>query len=608
MGTFIGGNLPCTDCGSSDALQFYKDDKGRYSTYCYSCQTDTQEKHLEGKGYLKSYQRRFHQSLPTNFNNQTGQEEMTEAPTKKYQRDLIEQKFLKDITRNLRHIPKEVFHKYQVQKYTAKNSKDYFVFPGHRVKDTGSSLVAHKVRNFEEKHDMFWLGDNKDLMLFGQFLFLGAKKSKVTITEGEFDAMAAYALMGGFPAVSVNNGSSGALKDCKKQFQWLNSFDEIRIAFDSDENGQKAAEQVARLFGSKALIIDLDKEFNDPNGYLQAFPESASGRKAAGDLFMKAFWGAKRFSPATIVCPADFKDAIKNRTTGYGVPYPYEGLNKLTYGMRPGELTTFMARTGVGKSTIFREIAYHTLINTKENIGMIFLEEPKERTAEGLISIHLQKPLHLPDVRSKVTDAEWDSAMATLFDDRRIYMFDHFGSADIDKIIETVEWLVKGCGCSIIMLDHISMVTSDQRNNDERVALNRISNKLNNMTQDANHPFHLLQVVHVNRQGEIHGTSEIEKISHVIFNIDRDINAETEEQRNLTKISCKKNRPFGFTGPAAQLRFDAFTNRMIDVTDWEEEKTTQTPEEDKPLMDNSKTGQRVSIEKKDKNGDWEEVF
>ena len=49
-------------------------------------------------------------------------------------------------------------------------------------------------------------------------------------------------------------------------------------------------------------------------------------------------------------------------------PYPWEGLNKKTYGIRTGELVCFTSGAGMGKSSIIRELAHHLLKNTKDNL------------------------------------------------------------------------------------------------------------------------------------------------------------------------------------------------------------------------------------------------
>ena len=54
------------------------------------------------------------------------------------------------------------------------------------------------------------------------------------MTEGEIDALSAYQMLGAkYPVVSVRNGAQSALKDCKANFEYLDSFNEIIFNFDN---------------------------------------------------------------------------------------------------------------------------------------------------------------------------------------------------------------------------------------------------------------------------------------------------------------------------------------------------------------------------------------
>jgi twinkle protein len=116
-----------------------------------------------------------------------------------------------------------------------------------------------KVRTVETK-DFHWRG-KAEHELFGMDKFTAGGKA-VTIVEGELDALAAFQMLGSkYAVVSVRNGASGAVKDCKKAFEWLDKFESIVICFDSDEPGTTAARQVAELFGGKAKIYRHGRRF-----------------------------------------------------------------------------------------------------------------------------------------------------------------------------------------------------------------------------------------------------------------------------------------------------------------------------------------------------------
>jgi twinkle protein len=68
--------------------------------------------------------------------------------------------------------------------------------------------------------------------LFGRNRFAAGSHDSVTITEGELDALSYYQVIRS-PVVSVQS-SATAHRDCSVDRSWLNSFERIYLAFDSD--------------------------------------------------------------------------------------------------------------------------------------------------------------------------------------------------------------------------------------------------------------------------------------------------------------------------------------------------------------------------------------
>ena len=103
--------------------------------------------------------------------------------------------------------------------------------------------VAQKYRLADTK-EFAWRG-NSQLQVFGQDLFEGGKK--ITVTEGEIDAMTVYQVNGGYPVVSLTGGTGNVVKNIKHNLEWLCGFEEIIIMFDNDDAGRQAAVAAAAL-------------------------------------------------------------------------------------------------------------------------------------------------------------------------------------------------------------------------------------------------------------------------------------------------------------------------------------------------------------------------
>lgn len=414
-------------------------------------------------------------------------------------------------------------------------------------------VIGFKVRDYPKVFHA--AGNTKDCMLFGMNIFPSGGRF-ITITEGELDAMSAYQMLGGKgPVISLINGSNSIKKALKTKqiYEYLNSFGNVVVCFDNDRAGRKAAEYITNVFEfGKVIVMKLSTEFKDASDYLMA------GKSRD---FVEAFWRAEKQTPndIKILSSKEFKKSVLSRDKSICYSYPYDALNRTTYGLRLGELVTLIAETGVGKTQVMRELELHFLDTTEFSIGLLHLEEKAEKSIRGLMSVRLNKRIDLPDTDS--TYEEEEKAYDSLND--RLTVFDSFGSNDIDIIMDRVRFMVKAVGCKIIFLDHISMIVSDQRFNDERRALDEICTKLKQATVDWN--FNLHMVAHVNRQGLIRGTGNIEKLSDIVLRIERDITNEDEVKRNTTSILCEKNRYSGDTGPSGWLYYDRETGRLIET-------------------------------------------
>jgi twinkle protein len=264
-------------------------------------------------------------------------------------------------------------------------------------------------------------------------------------------------------------------------------------------------------------------------------------------------------------------DLVNQPVEKADVMYPYHGLNDLTYGIRKGELITLTAGSGLGKSQFMREIVFHVLKNSQDNIGLMFLEESVKKTAKSIMSLAIDKPLHLPDVQ--VEERELQHAFEETLGTGRLYLFDHFGSTDIDNIINRVRYMAKALGCGYIFLDHVSIVVSAQENGDERKALDEIMTKLRMLVAETG--ISLFVVSHLKRPenkgheegaatslAQLRGSGSIAQLSDMVIGLERNGQAEDVIERNTTRVRVLKNRFSGMTGPGCSLLYDKITGRM----------------------------------------------
>ena len=424
--------------------------------------------------------------------------------------------------------------------------------------------IANKVRNIANK-TFFSEGNIKEAMLFGQKSFQEGGKY-VTICEGEVDAMSAYQLMGSkWPVVSIRNGAAAAAKDVTDNYDFLTSFDNIVICFDNDDAGRKASARVAEMLSPKAKVMSL--QYKDANEYL------LNNKK---NLFVQDWWSAKTYTPEGIISGNDMWDTIIEGATEAAINYPYQGLQDLTYGIRMGELVTITAGSGLGKSQFLRELIYHVFKNTNDNIGMMFMEESVKRSGLAFMSLEADKCLHLPSEFSSVKDEDLKKYFDDTLGTGRLFFYDHFGSNAIDSILNRIRYFAKALNCKYVVLDHISILVSDQNVADERRAIDEMMTKMRTVVQELD--IALLIVSHLRRPSgtgheegsatslsQLRGSASIGQLSDIVIGLERNGQHEDEIERHTTTVRVIKNRFSGLTGPACRVYYGRDTGRLTEV-------------------------------------------
>lgn len=453
----------------------------------------------------------------------------------------------------------DTINKYQVTVNTNPEYQTEAIFP--RFNADGEH-ISNQIRLTDKQFRCE--GDVKSSTLFARHLFPAGGRS-ITVTEGYYDAMAAYQLTGSrYPNVGVMSAST-AKKEVVDNFEYLNSFDKIVLNFDSDEPGQKAAKECAGLFApGKVCILKLEKA-KDANDYLT---------NGWDKDYVNEWFRAPSFMPDGLKLGSELWGDIVNHKAPKSVPYPWKTLNYQTYGIRLSEVTLITAPTGVGKTSIVKAIE-HALLTNEElikegaGVGIAHLEEPKYDTAIGLMSIHAQKPFHLPDTPR--SEEELKEAYDAVINTNRVVIWDHFGSNDIDVVLAKIRHMA-ALGCKYIVIDHLSIIVSDQ-SGDERKQLDEISTKIKTLCMNLN--IAVIAVIHVNRQGEIRGSAGPEQIANIIIRLERDKKEKNPWRRNVTKLTVEKNRFCGRTGPSSYLYYDEETGCLQELTDDQIEKYEQ---------------------------------
>jgi twinkle protein len=522
---------PCDECGSSDANALYSDGH----THCFSC------------GH---YER--------------GDGETINLGRKKVSENLNEYREAEVTGLSARQISEETCRLFGVRVGKLNSGATVHMYPYYK----DGQVVAFKARGKDK--DFKFVGDTKHPPMFGQNLW--SKGKKLVCCEGEIDAMSVSQVQGNkWPVVSVPNGASGAKRDIARQMDFFQQFEEIILMFDMDEPGQKAAKEVAEMFGpGVAKIATLPMK--DPNDCLKA------GR--AQDI-IQAIWNAKPCRPDGIKSISEVAaDAAEDIPDG--APWWDDRLTKLTYGRREGECYAFGAGTGIGKTDWFTQGIAFDLLKLKLNVGVIYLEQPIKETARRIAGKAVGKVLHVP---RKATVEERRAALEVISEGDRLHLYDSFGAADWEVVKAKIRYMVHGLGCKSIYLDHLTALAANVE--DERRGLDQIMAELAALALELKIYLHFIS--HLTRpkdgppheeggrvkQTQFRGSNAIGMWSHFMFGLERNTQGEDEESR-ITTFRVIKDRNTGqATGKTLPLGYDTATGLLFDTEAFAPEETAE---------------------------------
>lgn len=514
---------PCPKCGSSDACGVFSDGH----RYCYSCNT-----YFRPDGSVKSEGVRV-------------------------SKECIPFEDLEEVSLTKRCISKDTCSKFK-----------YFstVYKGKPCQvacyyDDSGNLVGQKLR-FPDKS--FAVLGNISNRLYGSQLWAGGKK--IVITEGEIDCLTVSQLQGNkWPVVSIPNGAQGAKKAIEANLEYLGNFEEVILMFDMDDPGRKASEECAKILpAGKAYIANLPCK--DPNECLS---------EGKGPEVLQAVWNAKPYRPDGIVSGTDLYEKCVTDIDDLkdSVEYPWVALQNKTKGVRHGELYVFTSGSGMGKSTILRELEYYFGVQRGELCGIVALEESTRKTGLELMSIHLNRRLILdPECAD---ESERSRSFSETIGNGRFFLYDHFGSLDSGNLLSKLRYMIVSLGCKRIFLDHISIVVSGMDTDEdggERKAIDKLMTNLRSLVEETGAT--MFVVSHLKRPekkgheegaqvslSQLRGSGAIAQLSDMVIGLERN---QQGDNPNVLTLRVLKNRFCGDTGISGYLEYDPETGRLKD--------------------------------------------
>lgn len=427
--------------------------------------------------------------------------------------------------------------------------------------------------------------------LFGQHC--GAKGGKnMWITEGELDAMAVYSVLkekypGANPTVtSISLGTANAAEHIANNLPFIREFKNTVICFDNDEatpaerkkgvkRGKEAVQDVAKILSDIKVVSLSEKDAND----------MVLANKS-DELYWDLVSKAKKFVPEEIKFGGDtsLDEILTPLKEGRYVSCLPKTM-ALLHGLRGAELTVVLAPTSVGKTTLVKEVGY-SLITDDEYVGSIYLEEDLVKSKQSFIA--LDQNILLPAFREDPAILSREKAQESydkIINNGRTIWLAHFGSLASENLMDKLRYMAAS-GATYIVLDHLSMVFSGQKNENEVKAIDELLTSLAAFVKATE--VHVIVVAHVKRRNfnppkdsdnnieypywypvaisDGRGSGAFEQLAFNVWTMEPEI-LDDKSTRGRIRIKVAKNREWGLTGLGDTLMMDRNTGRLVSAED-----------------------------------------
>lgn len=472
-------------------------------------------------------------------------------------------------------------------------------FYGHRLEyDNNGEIKAiyypetfdYKIMGYKSRHNpkKFGIGNlgrtGVSNQLSGQHKFPDGGYV-VVIVGGEEDKCAAQQMFrkyqeskgvadyNHYAVVSPTTGEPSAAKQCRQQYEWFDSFQNIVIMMDSDEVGKEAAQEIAQVLPKeKVKIAKLSGK--DPNQMLLDKKDKQ---------FISDFHRAEEFVISGIVGSSKLEQSIFEEIGLDKIPLPpfmSQLQDHMAGGIPLGYIVNLIADTGCGKTTIANECVYDWIFNCPYKVGIVSLELDEGQYGLSLLSRHLGKKLQLfkdkkdaleylnqPDIiekRQNLWANEYGEDRFHLLDDR---------DGDLSSLKKKIVQMIVQYECKFIIIDPLQDALDGYSNEDQAVFMKWMKRmvkqykvsffNVNHVRKEGNNGFDRFL-----KEADIQGTSAIAKSAGCNIIFTRDKLAEDDVSRNVTKVFIPKCRWTGSTGDGGLWYYSLEQHTLYDLEDY----------------------------------------
>lgn len=269
-------------------------------------------------------------------------------------------------------------------------------------------------------------------------------------------------------------------------------------------------------------------------------------------------------------------DAIEQAKTAgkmRGLSTGLSDLDKLTLGMKPGELWIVAARPSIGKSVLATDLLRATCFRRDIPAALFSLEMTRDEIFKRIISAQSGVPHHVL-TSGEVDDRDWQKLAAHQNLDAPLWINDSAG-VGIGAIRTTARRLVQQRGIRLLIVDHLGLMGTPGSRTPRQEAVSDMSRALKVLAKDLG--ITVVMLCQLNRGPEarhdkkpqlsdLRESGSLEQDANVVILLHRPDFYDLDQRPGEADFLVEKNRggPRGTVTVAAQLDRMRFTGFSFD--------------------------------------------
>ena len=257
----------------------------------------------------------------------------------------------------------------------------------------------------------------------------------------------------------------------------------------------------------------------------------------------------------------------------------FPSLDRMTRGLKPGEMVLIAARPSVGKTAFALNIAANACLNHNKTVAIFSLEMPGELLVKRMLSYVSKVSLTKMDMRGGLSSSVDNGKLYDAFrrlSETQLYIDDYSLNGPSD-VLSKCRRLKRERGLDLVIIDYLQLMTNAGaagRDNNRQQEVSDMSRKMKIYAKELDVPIILLSQMsrdvekrdqHTPMLSDLRESGAIEQDADMVMFLNKENKFNPAVPENLVKLLIRKNR----NGPVGDvlLEWDGDTTSFRECVD-----------------------------------------